>query len=641
MRITQNGSRYTAESRFEEKDLLKKAGFRWDPTSKRWYTDDVRVASKLAYAADASIKPALETLALELETSKLASRATNANVEIPAPEGLSYLPFQKAGIAFASDKKNVLIGDDMGLGKTIQAIGIINLNASIKSIVVVCPASLKLNWKRELNKWLVAPLTVAIAKSGEAWPTANVVIVNYDILHKFTANLSQPHDMAIVDECHYVKNDKARRSKMTYAINAERHVFMSGTPIVNRPVELFPIIHHLDPIQFPKFGAYAFRYCAPVNNGYGWDFKGASNLDELQDKLRSTLLVRRLKADVLTDLPAKRRQIIELDTNGFASLIARERAVAEKVFGTVEGFRNAVQTLTTPDVPHFSELSAIRHEIAKAKIPAVIEHLESAIESGKVIVFAHHHDVIEALRDHFGDAAVVLYGSTSQENRDKAVTAFQTDDKVRLFIGSITAAGVGITLTASAHVVFAELDWVSGNVTQAEDRAHRIGQRESVLIQHLVVDGSLDSLLAKTIVAKQTVIEKALDIETKDVLADLRAKAEAEIARKTAENIAAEGAAKTAAQERKARELAEVPAEFRALVLKGLQILAGLDPDRALYQNGIGFNGLDAQFGHDLANNQSLTARQAVAGARMIRKYKRQLPEEVNAAIKAFFDKAK
>lgn len=214
----------------------------------------------------------------------------------------------------------------------------------------------------------------------------------------------------------------------------------------------------------------------------------------------------------------------------------------------------------------------------------------------------------------------MITGETAQAERQAAVDRFQTDPACRVFVGSIKAAGVGFTLTASSHVIFAELDWVPGNITQAEDRCHRIGQTDSVLVQHVVVDGSLDARMADMLVAKQDVIDRALD------------KGAAPIAQTTA---TVEQANKVlAAVAVTAPKTPDMPAEQVAAIQKALRLLANLDPDYACEKNDAGFNSADGDFGHKLAGLATLTPRQAAAARKMLLKYKRQIPNEVYEVLK-------
>jgi SNF2 family DNA or RNA helicase len=637
--VIAQGDRLVAQSSFAEKDLVKAAGFRWDPARRQWWTADPAVAARLADPE--RLQQEQTAKAAAQAASIAASRATDADRALPVPDGLSYLPFQRAGIAFGLDRPAVLIADEMGLGKTIQAIGIVNADPSIRRILILCPASLRLNWARELAKWLVAPRTIGIADTKAGLPDTDIVICNYDITAKLASALrAGAWDLLVADECHYLKNATAQRTvavlgrpktkkqEAVAPIPARRQVFLTGTPIPNRPVEGWTIFNALG--VFDHFFSYARRYCDAYQDQWGWHFDGASNLPELQEKLRGSVMVRRLKADVLTELPAKRRQVIELVPNGAAAAVRAEQAAYAAHEAAIEAARLAVELAKASDDPDdyraavarlndeiqvaFQDMSRHRKEVALAKLPHVIEHLQDAMEDGaKVVAFAHHHEVIDGLLAAFPEAAK-LDGRDPMQARQDAVDRFQAEPSCQLFIGGIQAAGVGLTLTAAAHVVFAELDWVPGNMSQAEDRCHRIGQQESVLVQHLVVDGSLDARMAHTLVRKQAVLDAALDT--------LAAPA----------TPSRDEAATESATQRQIREAAEqLTAEEIAAIHQGLQMLARVC-DGAASLDDMGFAKIDVAIGHSLAQRQTLTPKQAALGQRLVRKYRRQLPAELLAA---------
>jgi SWI/SNF-related matrix-associated actin-dependent regulator 1 of chromatin subfamily A len=566
-----------------------------------------------------------------------ASRATSADVELPRPDGLDYMPFQKAGIRYALDRKGVLIADEMGLGKTIQAIGIINADDTIKTALVICPKSLKLNWKRELEKWLTRPMSIGIANG--VFPATDIIIVNYEGLIRLKDLDAREWDICVVDEAHFIKNSKAQRSKAVKAIKARRHVRLTGTPIVNRPAELYNIIEDLGG-SWGSFFSFAKRYCNAHHSGFGWDFSGAANLDELQKRLRETIMVRRLKMDVLKELPRKIRQIVEVEAEtseqkrAVKSEQAHEEASEDRLADlradvelskteSDEAYKAAVNRLMEASKVEFSEMSRLRHETAVSKISAVVAHIQNVLEDSddKVIIAAHHHDVIAALAEALADfRPVTLTGENNETQRQAAVDAFQNDPNVRVFIGSITAAGVGITLTASAHVVFAELDWVPGNITQMEDRAHRIGQTETVLVQHIVLSGSLDARMAHMLVNKQNVIDSALDVNHPERTAPVY---EPKVKASTAD-------AKPDLLEQIAAKLTD---EKISLIHSGLRLLAGMDTDFANERNDVGYNKIDVKVGHSLAERAELSPRAAALGYKLLRKYHRQLPEEINKVL--------
>ena len=225
-------------------------------------------------------------------------------------------------------------------------------------------------------------------------------------------------------------------------------------------------------------------------------------------RLRASIMIRRKKAEVLKDLPLKRYQVISLPSTREEPWMVDGRALLFKGESYDEALENAKSKIP------FEELSRVRHEEALEKIPACIEHIEDVLESvDKLIVFAHHKDVIGTLAEALDAYGVrTITGEVSEKDRDKAVNDFQNNPEVKLIIGSIGAMGVGLTLTAASHVIFVELDWVPANMSQAEDRAHRIGQKESVLIQHLVMAGTLDERMTEILVAKQQVAASILEV---------------------------------------------------------------------------------------------------------------------------------
>lgn len=541
MQLTFTGARFELICSAAAKDIASAAGFHFDWKLKKWWTGRTDVAQKFAAYADPLAKARLDR-----ENKHISqSRAVDANINIPAPEGLSYLPFQKAGVAFALPKHDTLIGDEMGLGKTVQAIGVINAEPAIKNILIIPPASLRLNWQRELVKWTARRLTGGMAE-GKDLPDTNIVIANYDIIRKLRPKIdARKWDLLICDEIHYCKNPesarteavlgkaaKTRKGVSTPPIDAGMRIYLSGTPILNRPEELWPIVRVADPEGLgSSWWTFGKRYCAAWDSPWGWDFSGSSNLEELQTRLRASIMIRRLKKDVLKDLPPKRRQIIALvppsdvkkavdaelsfyEGHGKEVEAAIIKAEAAQRAGDTESYYAAVNELQTVRQVLFEQMSLLRHATAVAKIPYAAEYIEDALaQLDKVVVFAYHRDVIESLYNKFKDISVKFYGGMSDNDKDAAVQAFQNDAKCRLFIGSIPAAGVGLTLTAASFVLFVEMDWVPANLTQAEDRLHRIGQINSVLVHHLVFDRSLDATMAQRVVEKQEMIDSALDSE--------------------------------------------------------------------------------------------------------------------------------
>lgn len=657
IRVEQVQGRFIARCTFAQKNIVKAAGFRWDPNYRQWWTKDPATAARISDPeAAAKIQRENEERSQKQAESIEQSRAADTDVDLPCPAGLAFLGYQKAGIVYGLKHNNTLFGDDMGLGKTIQAIGVINADPSIKKILVVCPATLKINWKREMIKWLTRKFVIGIAEGQCRFDGVDILIMNYDILDRNRERLhAATWDLVIADEAHYLKNPKAKRTQALFGrklkpatkqepeqpalpeLTSRRRLALTGTPIPNRISEGYGLFHWMDALQFKSFYGFSARYCNGSMGAYGYDATGASNLPELQAKLRGSFMVRRLKADVLKELPAKRRCVIELPANGASAQLAAEKTAWELHEQHMAELRAAVELAKASDDPEdyktailnlkgaagvaFAEMSKVRHDTAVSKIPQVTEHVRNCLESGdKIVLFAHHRDVIESIVDEFGLQAVKLYGGMSDIDKQAAVDRFQRDDTCRLFVGGILAAGVGITLTASSHVIFAELDWVPGNVTQAEDRCHRIGQHDSVLVEHLVLEQSLDAQMATTLVAKQEIMDQALDRKVEEIAVPVQ----------ESQRAASEGVSR----EQIAKEAVKVTPQQAQAALRGLQILASMDGDRAREINGVGFSQADVYIGHSLSQRISLTPKQAVLAIKLVNKYRRQLPEELVAAAK-------
>lgn len=450
---------------------------------------------------------------------------------LPTPRGKRFLPYQEESVAYALARESTLIADEPGLGKTIEVAGFLNASPEISSVLVVCPASLRINWLRELEGWCVPERQIGIV-SQSGVPITDVVIASYDALSQWTLQLHKraPWDLLVLDEAHYVKNYNSQRTKLVKRLKArcKRTLALTGTPVENRPIELYTLLKMLAPEAWPEswieFGqrySAAKKISVPVRKpGQAvkyrqiWDMSGHSNEVELAKRLRSSCMIRHRKSDVLKDLPAKRRQIIEIPANGAKQKIEDEWIGLAHIDPFRTRYEDIVDQLENLAPPEFEIMSRLRATVALEKVPAVAMHVADLLKggAGKVVVFAHHRAVIAELADALEEYGVVtLCGEMSTEARQASVDAFQTDPAARVFLGSITAAGVGITLTAASVVVFAELDWVPGRVTQAEDRCHRVGQRDSVLAQHLVLQGSLDAHMVKMLVAKQEVIDRIVD----------------------------------------------------------------------------------------------------------------------------------
>ncbi|XP_045638925.1 DNA annealing helicase and endonuclease ZRANB3 isoform X1 [Ursus americanus] len=418
------------------------------------------------------------------------------------------LPFQKDGIAFALRRDGrCMVADEMGLGKTIQAIAIAYFYKEEWPLLIVVPSSLRYPWTEEIEKWIpeLDPEGISVIQNKTdvgRISTSKVTVLGYGLLTKDAETLidalnNQKFKVVIVDESHYMKSRNATRSTILLPIvqKAKRAILLTGTPALGRPEELFMQIEALFPQKFGTWTEYAKRYCNAHIRFFGkrpqWDCRGASNLNELH-QLLSDIMIRRLKTDVLTQLPPKVRQRIPFD---IPSAAAKELNTSFEEWEKLIRAPNAGATETVMGL-----ITRLFKQTAIAKAGAVKDYIKMMLQNDslKFLVFAHHLSMLQACTEAVIENKaryIRIDGSVPSSERIHLVNQFQKDPDTRVAILSIQAAGQGLTFTAATHVVFAELYWDPGHIKQAEDRAHRIGQCTSVNIHYLVANGTLDTLM--------------------------------------------------------------------------------------------------------------------------------------------------
>lgn len=486
----------------------RKSGFEWDDRG-FWKTPSPYRALQFARYADDQCKMILHPYLSAIE----ASYATDSIQEYPAPEGLAYLPFQKAGISYALKRASCLLGDQPGLGKTIQAIGVANAYG-LSRLLIICPAGLRLNWAREVEKWHLYNKGIEVLLNGESRRSgkAQTIITSYDLARHLSTFGPDSFDMIVIDEAHYCKNPTAQRTKIVLGSRgnpglihcAPRKLVLTGTPIPNRVNEIYPVLRRLAPqvIDSMNYRAFLKSYAIEVHNQFGSQVVGVQNEAELSDRLRAGFMVRRLKEDVLKDLPAKQYKLVVFPKGGgFASVLKKESQFSAR-------------EIIKHGVPFGSALPEVRREMGIAKAPLAVRYITDLLEDGvqKIVVFAHHREVVSILEKGLSDyAPLTITGSTSQKDKQANTDTFQTSSRRRVLIANIVAGGVGNTWTAAQDVVFAESSWVPGENEQAEDRLHRVGQTGSVLVHILVVEGSLDAAILGSAAKKQMDINRTLD----------------------------------------------------------------------------------------------------------------------------------
>lgn len=478
------------------------------------------------------------------------------SVQTPPTSPLSkLLPYQRQGVERLVHSKRLLLADDMGLGKTAQcvaAIGVLRKERMPENmrVLIALPKRLIPVWTAELDKWLEFPFTLRIA-SPRSFPLPSIglsiTLINYELCDRFRDELhKQVYDVVICDEAHYLKSLNSQRTRAVLGsckstgMESSWLWLLTGTPVLNRPAELYPLLRALDPGQFSNFRAYVRKFCDQYGDKSLLGSRGDSNLDELAEKLQP-LMLRRLKKHVLDQLPlalppkyhscvcltVSDANIAEHEGERFRSMVAnmdrRERHAVDLksfgsgVYGDLMRYLEEITGLDMSDIVNrrriLGILATVRKETALTKVDPAIEFLQDMISSSqkKVVVFAHHRKVISSLMERLGDQAVCVMGGTSDEEQSLALRRFNEDPEVRIFVGSISATGVGLNLTAASDVVFLELDWSPAKMSQAEDRCHRLGQLdESVRIHYLVFPGTFDERIAKALFKKQATIDQIL-----------------------------------------------------------------------------------------------------------------------------------
>ncbi len=428
-------------------------------------------------------------------------------------------PFQIRGVELLeSFGGRSLLADSMGLGKTIQVLQYLKQHPEALPAIVICPASVKYLWEHEaISKFGIRASVLEGQKSpvnGEAMIQPKLVILNYDILRFWVEWLRKNvrPKMIVLDESQYIMSPKTHRTKAAKTIcrGIPYVIALSGTPLLNRPIELFSTLNILRPDIWKARWPFAQEFCDPKRTHWGWEFKGATHTTKLRSQLLEHCMIRRRKEDVLKDLPAKARCVVPLPLSD-----PDEYRRVDADFLTWLKQQDPTKVASALRAPTLVKLGYLKRTAARLKAPYVVEWANEFLKQTdeKLILFAVHRKMIEILVNQCKVKFVVVDGSVRGRKRKAAVDQFQNDGKTRLFIGNIQAAGVGITLTAASTVAFTELTWRPGDHVQAEDRCHRIGTEHPVFIYYLVARFTIEEDLCRLIQGKQKVLTAVLDGE--------------------------------------------------------------------------------------------------------------------------------
>ncbi|XP_021774693.1 SWI/SNF-related matrix-associated actin-dependent regulator of chromatin subfamily A-like protein 1 [Chenopodium quinoa] len=453
---------------------------------------------------------------------------------IPSYIETKLLPFQREGVRFVLQRGGrALIADEMGLGKTLQAIAVALCVREAWPVLVLTPSSLRLHWASMIHEWLKIPpsdivvllsqcsgsnrggFSVVSTAKGTARLDGLFNIVSYDSVPKLQGTLmASEFKVVIADESHYLKNAQAKRTAASLPVigKAQYAILLSGTPALSRPIELFKQLESLYPSVYKNVHDYGNRYC---RGGVFGLYQGSSNHEELHNLMKATLMIRRLKKDVLYELPVKRRQQVFLD---LAEKDLRQIKALFLELGVVKDRIKASSSKDEQESLKFTQkglINKIYTDSAEAKIPAVKEYLGTVIEAGcKFLIFAHHQPMIEAIHQFLQKkkvGCIRIDGGTPAASRQSLVTEFQENEAIKAAVLSIKAGGVGLTLTAASTVIFAELSWTPGDLIQAEDRAHRIGQVSSVNVYYLLANDTVDDIIWDVVQSKLENLGQVLD----------------------------------------------------------------------------------------------------------------------------------
>jgi SNF2 family DNA or RNA helicase len=424
------------------------------------------------------------------------------------------LDHQKIAIEKLLANDKFILADDMGLGKTTSAV-IASLESGAKKVLIVCPASLKINWEREIKNYTDRRVLII---EGRKWgSTFDFYIINYDIIKNYhTTDKSEDSDdykllvnagfdLAIVDEAHYISNNTANRTRLLNDVLEQipKVWLLTGTPMTSRPINYFNLLKIVDSPLTLNWQSYVRRYCKgfqfSVGNRKVWNTSGASNLDELRERTKNVVL-RRMKTDIL-DLPEK------IITPIFVELTSKMYDEELEEFTRISKENKENETISVT----LNRLMKVRQLISYEKISYTCELIDRCIDQGKkVIVFTNFTMTLDMLHEKYKKNSVVVDGRMSKDRRQESVDRFQKEDKIKIFIGNIKAAGVGLTLTAAEVVIMNDLSFVPADHSQAEDRAYRYGQTKGVLVYYPIFDNTVERIIYNILQKKKNNIDQVM-----------------------------------------------------------------------------------------------------------------------------------
>jgi len=432
---------------------------------------------------------------------------------------VNLLPFQNEGVyKIHRFGGRALVADQMGLGKTVSSLYWTVRTIESGVVLIVCPAHLKEQWKQEAASHFGLRAQVLTGRKPPRFQKgiqpARYLIINYEILGAWRQYLKKLDVQCIIcDECQYLGSSAAARTKavaqLVRSTRAPHLLCLSGTPFPNHTIEMWPVLRMIRPDKFPSRDKFGWKYTNPKLRPWGMCYLGGKNLPALRKRLLRICMIRRVKADVLDQLPKKKRIVEMLPLSDRAEYLdAKNDYIGwlrrNKKHGAARRAKKALA---------LARMAGLRKLAAELKMPAVIKRIEKMLRSdpGKIIVFGIHKSILRKLHSHFRGISVLINGDISKKHKEGAVRQFRNDPKTRLLIGNLKAAGTGLNLTVADRVVVTELGWNPAIHTQAEDRAHRIGQTKTVRCYYLISADTIEEPLYKLNQQKQELLETAMD----------------------------------------------------------------------------------------------------------------------------------
>ena len=430
--------------------------------------------------------------------------------------GLSLLPYQEEGVkVIASKGGRALIGDEMGLGKTAQALTYLARNKKYP-LVAICEATAKENWSREISMWTGKRAYVCHGSTPPddgALSQNSAYVINYNILNGWVDYFKKRGVKdVILDECHNLAGEESKRTEACRHLvrGGDSLLALSGTPLTNKPLDLFPVLNMLRPDVWPSRFAFMQRYCKPVLRHYGWTATGAENLDELNLKIKKHVLLRRRKADVLKDFPAKNRVTVNLAIDEMETY----QAAKNDFMKWLKEHQRGGQLAAAKKAPALYQVGELVRLACKLKLRASVGWVNRFLEENpeeKLIVYLVHTEPLRVFQRRVNAPFISIDGSTPTRKRQGLVDQFNNDSKTRLAILNILAAGASINMVSCCHTYFGEMWWAPHRHTQAEDRTHRIGQKRTCWAYYGIASGTIEEKIALTLHDKQQLLARSMD----------------------------------------------------------------------------------------------------------------------------------